>query len=250
MSVPNDPAPSVAEFETTSWSLIISARASREDLERLLKTYWSPVYAFLRRKGKGPHDAADLTQEFLSRVVLQRDLIGKADPSRGRFRTFLLTAVRNFLIDEHRRENSSRAAPGGDKRLISAFVPDDERVLNLADPRGEDDPAAAFDRQWATTALHLTFERVREECQANGLDPHWQAFETNVAGPAISGSEPLALDQLAKRIGAESPEQASSMIQTVKRRFRRTLRRVVAETVDTTEELEEELALLLRFLEG
>ncbi len=250
MSGPDEPAPSVAEFDTTSWSLIVRAQSSSEDLDKLLRIYWSPVYAFLRRKGKGPHDAADLTQEFLSRVVLQRDLIGKADPSRGRFRTFLLTAVRNFLIDEHRRENSRRAAPGGDKHKIQPFVPEDERVLSLANPKGEDDPATAFDRQWATTVLHLTFERVRKECLESGLEPHWQAFETNIAGPAISSTEAIPLDELARRIGAEGPEQVSSMIQTVKRRFRRRLRHVVAETVDAPEDLEEEMTLLLRFLES
>ena len=92
-----------SRFQTTSWTLIVRARASRADLQELLSVYWSPVYAYLRRSGVDPHDAADLTQGFLSEVVLDRGFVERADPERGRFRSFLLSALSKFVIDEHRR---------------------------------------------------------------------------------------------------------------------------------------------------
>src|SRR5689334_18689682 len=102
-----------AWFHTTTWGLVLSARADPGALELLLRAYWSPVYAFIRHKGYSQHDAADLTQEFLSEVVLGRNLLVKADPARGRFRAFVKSALRNFLIDQHRRAGSQRAAPKG-----------------------------------------------------------------------------------------------------------------------------------------
>src|SRR6185503_3885334 len=151
-----------AWFHTTSWGLVIGARADAGDLELLLRAYWSPVYAFIRRKGYSPHDAADLTQEFLSDVLVGRDLIGKADPSRGRFRAFLKSALRNFLIDQHRRADSRRAMP---RQGITSI---NTSPALAAHDAGADDPAGAFDRQWAAAVLALTVERLEATCRQEG----------------------------------------------------------------------------------
>ena len=105
---------------------LAASKASREDLEELLRRYWSPVYAFLRRRGWSRAEAEDLTQEFLADVVLQRDLIGRADRERGRFRTFLLAALRHFAIDARRRR-AAREPPGG-----TALLPEDPEEIRAA----------------------------------------------------------------------------------------------------------------------
>ncbi len=231
-----------AWFHTTSWALVISAREDRADLEILLRAYWSPVYAFIRRKGFGQHDAADLTQEFLADVLVGRDLIGKADPSRGRFRSFLKTALRNYLIDHRRKTGSRKSSPSAPTTLTEHA----ELAAAGEGGGGEDsDPSSrAFDRQWAATILALTIERVESSCRQEGLDQQWSAFRINVLGPLTRKVRPMSMESLASVVGATSAEQVSNMLQTVKRRFRRTLRQVVSETVADPELVDEELANL------
>jgi len=232
-----------AWFHTTSWALVISARADRGDLELLLRAYWSPVYAFIRKKGFGPHDAADLTQEFLADVLVGRDLIGKADQARGRFRSFLKTALRNFLIDHRRKAGSRKASP----EFGLMQVEDAGQMADDGSQPAADEPSNAFDRQWAAAVLALAIERVESSCKQEGLDQQWTAFRINVLGPLTKKTRPLTMENLAETVGATGPEQVSNMIQTVKRRFRRTLRQVVAETVNDPEQVEDELANLRTF---
>ena len=223
-----DPGQTAASFHTTSWALVIGARGDRATLERLLRAYWSPVYGFIRRQGYGSHDASDLTQEFLSQVVIGRDLIGKADPERGRFRSFLKQSLRNYLVDHHRSRRS---------RGVGAVSVDESLNESPADTS-----ASAFDRDWAAAVIELALQRTEEGCRQDGLDGHWVAFSANVVGPTIRKTNPLPLDELARRIGAADATQASNMLQTVKRRFRRMLREVVAETVADPSHIEQELA--------
>ncbi len=227
-----------AWFHTTSWGLVVGARHDAGDLECLLRAYWSPVYAYVRAKGYGPHDAADLTQEFLSEIVLGRNLISKADPSRGRFRAFLKSALRNFLVDQHRKETTARAAPK-DGHFVG-----DGAGLASHEPSASDASGSAFDRQWAAAVLALTIERVEAACAQEGLRDHWKAFSIAVLGPVRGRVRPVSMDDLAQRVGADSPARVSNMVQTIKRRFRRTLRQVIAETVESPEDVERELGEL------
>lgn len=231
-----------SRFQTTSWTLIVRARASRADLQELLSVYWSPVYAYLRRSGHDPHDAADLTQGFLSEVVLDRGFVERADPSRGRFRSFLLSALSKFVIDEHRREF------GREGKRPKMLIPSDPEALAQAEPNILADPAQAFERQWAATVLDIALQRLEEACHRDGLAPHWQVFEARVVHPALSGAEPASIDSLVTSFDARGPEEVSSMLHTVKRKFRQVLRDAVAETVDDTADLELELGELRRFL--
>jgi RNA polymerase sigma-70 factor (ECF subfamily) len=213
-----------AWFHTTTWGLVLSARADPGALELLLRAYWSPVYAFIRHKGYSQHDAADLTQEFLSEVILGRNLLVKADPARGRFRAFVKSALRNFLVDQHRRAGTQRAAPKGGMSDTDLDV--------IGDADASDPSSRAFDRQWAAAVLAITIERVEAACRQEGM-------MGKVKSPPM--------EELAARIGATSPAQVSNMIQTVKRRFRRTLRDVVTETVTDSAEAEAELLSLQHF---
>jgi DNA-directed RNA polymerase specialized sigma24 family protein len=241
-----------AWFPTTSWALVLSARGSRADLEVLLRAYWSPVYAFIRAKGFSHHDASDMTQEFLAEVLVGRDLIAKADPMRGRFRSFLKSALRNFLIDQHRRASAKRAAPSTPISSVDAGPEAiDPASIDQGTARGRrsagGDPATAFDRQWAAAVLALTIERTEAACKQDGMEQQWAAFRAVILAPLSSRVKSPPMDELAERLGAASPAQVSNMIQTVKRRFRRTLQQVVAETVTDPNDIESELAALQRF---
>jgi RNA polymerase sigma-70 factor (ECF subfamily) len=242
-----DPNQTAAEFQTTHWSLVYGARGDRTGLEHLLRQYWSPVYAFIRRQGYGGHDASDLTQEFLSQVVIGRDIVGKADPSRGRFRSFLKQSLRNFLIDQHRTHRHSRGAPLGPNRQAAVSLPDGHAESSEA-ASVPDELSREFDREWAATIVQITLQRLEDAARQEGLNSHWEAFRTNILGPTLWRTEALDMTELAKRVGAADAAQVSNMIQTMKRRFRRTLREVVGETVATPEQVEQELAELRNYV--
>ncbi len=229
-------------FRTTNWTMIVRARSSPADLEQLLKTYWSPVYAYLKRKVRDRHDAEDLTQEFLYEVLLNRDLIGQADKSRGKFRTFLRTALDRFVIDEYRRQH------GRHGQREATFVPDDSDLLERIQPHDSEDPARAFDRQWAATVLSIALDRVMESCEQKGMKSHWSAFDARVMCPILHGTERASSESLATAVGVRGPEEISSMLHTVKRKLRSAVREVVADSLDDPADLESELANLNKFL--
>lgn len=222
--------------------MIVRARSQPADLETLLGQYWSPVYAFLRRKGHRPDDAADLTQGFLSEVVLDRDLIGRADPGRGRFRAYLIAALKRFVIDEHRRQR------GRDGTRPATFLPDDPSALEAAEPSEADDPMRAFDRQWATAVLNNALVRVEEVCRSDGMERQWRAFDLRVLRPLKQGCAPAPMEEMLEMLGESQPQVVYSMIQTIKRRLQRQMREVVADTVEGDDQIEAELAELRRFL--
>lgn len=231
-----------AHFETTSWTLVLSARQSPAALGALLELYWSPVYAYLRRSGYGRDDAAELTQDFIAEVMLRRDLIGRADPSQGRFRSFLKTSLRNFIVDQRR----SRAARDG----AHAPVALGEAALQAAEPGADADPADAYDRQWAKAVLTIALERVRSDCGRERLEAHWIAFERRVLVPGAQGGAPPSLESLAEEMGLGSADRVASMIFTVKRKLRSAIRQAVAETVSTPHDLDAEVAAVRRALCG
>jgi RNA polymerase sigma-70 factor (ECF subfamily) len=246
-----DPAANTAaSFQSTIWSLVLGARGDRAHLEHLLRSYWSPVYAFIRRQGYAGHDASDLTQEFLTQVVLGRDLIGRADPTRGRFRSFLKQALRNFLIDQHRLNKAHKGGPSHQPvgKIPATFSLDDQATPRDgfarpgASPDPDPDADRVFDREWAAAVIELALNRLEEGCLADGMDSHWMAFNVNVLGPTLRRTSPLPLADLAKLVGATDDTQASNMLQTIKRRFRRILRDTVAETVGDPVQVEAELA--------
>jgi DNA-directed RNA polymerase specialized sigma24 family protein len=234
-----DTTASASRFQTTSWTLILRARTSRQELERFIGAYWRPVYAYLRRKGKSREDAADLTQGFVAKVI-EDDLVGQANPDRGRFRSFLLKSLDHFVIDERRREYGR----DGDRPVV---VPEDPDVLRAAEPRSGEDPAVAFDRQWATTVLEIVVDRLRAACESEGLQRHWRVFEDQVLRKA-RGNKPAPVEELIEALGARDRDEIYSMLNSVKRKFRQILRDVVAETVDDSAMLDVELADLRRFL--
>lgn len=232
---------SESRFRTTQWSLLLAAaRSDPSALESILTQYWGPIYAYIRRCGRSRDDAADLTQEFIAQVVLDRDLLAHADPARGRFRTLLKAGVRNFLVDQHRRSTARARGPGAP--ILGSPALDD------IEPPADTDPSDAFDRQWAATLLSITLDRVHDDCESCGQSLHWEAFLQAVINPALGHTHPTSLDALAQELHAGDATHLSSMIQTVRRKFRRALRAAIEETLADPAEADAELSALRTFL--
>jgi DNA-directed RNA polymerase specialized sigma24 family protein len=228
-------------FRTTRWSLILDAAEDPASLDELLRMYWGPIYSYIRRTGCQRDEAADLAQEFVTQRIIAGTLLNTADPERGRFRTLVKAALKNFLIDQDRRRRAHRRSPAG-AAIVRGLALDD------IEPRDEDDPGAAFDRQWATTLLSSALAGVKAACEAEGQHQHWRAFERSVVHPAIGRLSPIPLAELALEMDEPSADRVSSMIQTVRRRFRRTLRSLIEDTVADPTMAEDEAEVLRAFL--
>ena len=218
-----DKMQSGAAFASTNWSMVLLAHDDPGAMDRLMRQYLAPIYAYVRRTGRTPDQAADLTQDFVATVVLERALIQKADPERGRFRAFVKSALSHFLIDEHRRATA---------RFRAAVTPALPGLrLDDFEPDAAADPTTAFDRQWAGTLLAVALARVEADCRECGQGAHWDAFCAVVIDPTVRQTSAPKLTDIATRLGLSEPGQVSSMIQTVRRKFRRMLRKAVEDTV-------------------
>lgn len=235
-------------FLTTHWSLIEQAQQN-EDKDRaliglLLQRYWKPVYCYLRRRGHDNEQAKDLTQGFFHEVVLNRDLIGRVDPSKGRFRTLLLHALRQYLADEKRKETARKRIPRD--RLVSLEIIEaevlPESVLTLG-------PEQAFDYAWKTELLERVLSEIEDRYLTGQKETHWCVFRDRILTPTLEDSQAPSLAQLCERYGIPTEVQASNMLTTVKRHFQNVLREHVRQTVLTGEAAEEELREIFRFLE-
>jgi DNA-directed RNA polymerase specialized sigma24 family protein len=241
------PDSSAASFRTTRWSLVLRAQGSGQELDELLRLYWRPVYAWLRRKGRTRDEAADLTQSFVCDVVLSRDLLGRADQGKGRFRSYLLASLSRFIIDDHRRRTTEARSPGAP--IVSLSTPElSQAALDAAEPAPSEDPAHAFDRQWAATVISLALARFESRCRAEGLDDQHTAFMLKVVAPAMRGGAGPSLEALASELGLKDWTKAGSAIQTAKRRFRREIERVVGETLEDPRDLPDELSAIRQAL--
>jgi len=156
-------------FHTTRWTLVRCAAqgendpASAQALAALCGAYWYPVYAFIRRSGKGPHDAEDLTQGFFARL-LKSEILADADPGKGKLRNFLLTCVRRYLADQHGRAMAEKRGAG----VLVSFSPDWAEQTYATEPADELTPDRLFQRRWALTVLEHSFELLGKEYTAAG----------------------------------------------------------------------------------
>lgn len=238
-----DSRDSAAHFVTTNWQLVFQAGEGGDELADLLRMYWAPIYAFLRRRGYERDVAGDLTQDFIAEVVLRRDLVNRARQNRGRFRTFILTALRNYVID------TSRSRQAKANRALR-FMPHEELDQILEEHYDGHDPAEVFDRRWATSVMENTLRRLEVDCIAAGLEKHWQAYELWVVGPAKGRERPASLDAVAEAVGAESGREVSILLHAVKRRFVRTFRQVVGQTLSNPQDIDAEIMAIKRILQS
>ncbi|MCF7976213.1 MAG: hypothetical protein K9N55_20510 [Phycisphaerae bacterium] len=234
-------------FPATSWSLIQDIQAE-DDRQRaliglLLETYWKPIFCYLRHKGYDTDAAEDLTQDFLCDIVLERNLIGRADIEKGSFRTFLLHTLKQYLIDKNRRNKAQKRIP--DIKLVSLETVDSSTLSrSLAQTTAED----AYHFAWIKTLLEEVASSVKVACYRQGMKIHWDLFWEHILQPIFSGS-PASLPHLCEKHGIENTKKVSNMIVTVKRRFRHMLMQHVQNTVASDEEASEELDYFTHFLQ-
>ena len=223
-------------FATTRWSLVTAARDpvdpdSRQALADLCGLYWYPVYAYVRRHGHDHHRAQDLTQGFFTRLLEKHDLAA-ADRSRGRFRSFLLTACQHYLANQHDRDMAKKRG-GGEAHLSLDFGDAASRFAR--EPADSDTPERAFDRRWALELLARTVEELRTEYAESGRSKLFDALKGHLTGGADVSHAELA-EQLGITVGA-----VKVAVHRLRQRYRDRLRTVIAETVAGPDAVDEEI---------
>jgi RNA polymerase sigma factor (sigma-70 family) len=224
-------------FSTTHWSLLARA-ADKADplspaaLETLCRRYWFPLYAFVRREGHGEHDAQDLTQAFFAQV-LEKNGLNDLDPRRGRFRSYLLAALKHFLSNA--RDFAKAAKRGGGKTILSLDF-DQAEARYALDSASFLTPEKVFHRRWALETLQAVLRRLREEWIALGKREFFAAVEDWITGdePARTHAEVAA--QLHMTEGA-----VKTAVHRLRRRYRELLREEIAETVADPSSVDEEI---------
>ena len=233
-----------SRFMTTHWSLVLAAgRAAdargREALAKLCQVYWYPLYAFVRRQGHGPHDAQDLTQEFFLRL-LEKDYLGNVDRSKGKFRSFLLAALRHFLSKEWARAKTLKR--GGGHALVSfdALSAEDRYRRER-----EDDvtPEKLFERRWALTLLDQVLTRLREEYERTGRGSLFEQLQGCLTGD----SDALPYAELAARLNM-TQGAVKVAVHRLRQRYRGVLRDEIAQTVADPAEIDDEIRQLFSAL--
>lgn len=230
-------------FMTTRWSVVVRAAApveeSRAALETLCKAYWFPIYAYARKQGCNAEDAEDVTQDFLAEIS-HSQFLPRADPARGRFRGYLLDAVRKRIINL--RAKASTIKRGGRQVIVSLDEPTGEEQYRQVDDPALD-PAEAYERSWVLTMLQRVRTRLREEETARGKIAEFDLLE-----PFLSHApEDDEYRDIAARLGIARNSVAVA-IHRLGKRYRDLLRHEVAQTVDDPSEIDEELAYLVKVL--
>jgi len=224
-------------FATTHWTVVLAAgrghtaQADRA-LEELCRTYWFPLYAYVRRRGHTKEDAEDLTQAFFARF-LEKNFLEGLSAERGRFRAFLLASLKHFLANEW--DKTQRQKRGGQAPHLSLDWQTADTQFQLA-ATAEPSPDKAFDREWAVALLAKVIARLCAECEAEGSGRQFaelKAFLTAGKGTLshAAAAKSLGLDEGAVRVA----------VHRLRRRYRDLLREQVAQTVPTAADLEEEL---------
>ena len=236
------PGPAGGRFATTRWTVVNAAGRQSDPLAEgalaeLCQIYWPPLYSYLRRHGHDCDEAQDLTQGFFARLLERQDLQA-ADPARGRFRGFLLTALKRYVINEHERTASVRR--GGRYVPISLDFEVAESTYAL-ERRGDDTPERVFDRKWATIALDRALMRLREECQQAGKSTMADALLPYLTD---SGELPAYRAVAAKLELSEGAVKVA--VHRLRQRFGAILRLEISETVLGSDEVDDEMHELIR----
>jgi RNA polymerase sigma-70 factor (ECF subfamily) len=226
-----------AWFVTTHWSVVLSAqdsrgRGAREALESLCRDYWFPLYSYARRTGHAPPEAEDLTQGFFARL-LEKDYLKAAAQDKGRFRTFLLVALKRFMANEWDRQHAQKR--GGFAPMVSI---DQELAESrfAAEPAHNLSPDLLFDRQWAVTLLERTMTQLRTEYAATGRAHLFECLCNCITKD--ESAPPYA--EIANRL--HLTEAAVKMaVHRLRGRYREILQHEIAQTVSTPEEIEGEI---------
>lgn len=244
-----------AAFASTHWSLVqrcgedgsrdVPGR-SRTALEALCRAYWPPLYAFVRRRGHAAAEAQDLVQGFFAHLLASR-AYERADPARGKFRTFLLGALKNFLANAHDHDRALKR--GGDRSFVPLeenFVEAEAAVLATEDGAGPGGPDDVFEQRWAAALLTHAWATLRAEADAGGRGELLDALRPYVAGGT---APPPPQEEMAALLGMPHATFRTH-VRRLRERFRQALRAEVARTLPAGGDVDEELRHLRRALTG
>jgi RNA polymerase sigma factor (sigma-70 family) len=237
---------SPGRFPTTHWSRVVAAGEqpdspqAREALAALCNAYWYPLYAYIRRRGHNAEQAQDLTQDFFA-YVLERELLAKADPDRGRFRSFLLAVFARHLANQLDRANAQKR--GGGRPALSIDARDAEGRY-AREPAHELTPERIFDRSWALTLLGRVFDQLRREYDDAGRAAVFEELRTVLTRGPESGSHATIAGRLGISEGA-----VRVAVHRLRRRYGVLLRQEIAATVDDPGEIDDEIRSLFAALE-
>ena len=214
-------------FNTTHWSVVLQAGGNdspqaADALATLCRAYWFPLYAYVRRQGHTVEDAQDFTQAFFARL-LERKSFQLADRNRGRFRTFLLTSLKYFLINEWRKGNCDKR--GGGQQIISLDAEATETRFQ-AEPADNRTPDKAFERQWAMAVLNRVLDQLQAEFAATGRGPLFEELKSSLTGEENENS----YAEIGRRLGM-TEGNLKVMVHRLRRRYREVLRKEICMTV-------------------
>jgi len=229
-------------FEGTRWSLV--ARAADDDTEvaghalsELCAIYWYPLYAFVRRYGCNHHAAEDLTQGLFLRLIDNKGL-ARADPKRGKFRTFLMSSMKNFMANERARAAAKKR--GGNAPHFSIDMARAEGRYDC-EPTNSVTPEVLYERTWALTVLQATLDDLRTEYGSRNRIEVFEALHDHI----VTGSRPPPHAETAKRLGM-TEGNVKVAVHRMRRRFGELLRAQVAETVESEDDIDAEIRYLLK----
>jgi RNA polymerase sigma-70 factor (ECF subfamily) len=242
------PSPPAAawRFASTHWSVVLAAGGgpsteAQEALATLCRVYWYPLYVYARRRLANAEDAQELTQEFFSQF-LEKNYLQAADPERGKFRSFLLTAFQRFL--SRQRERASAQKRGGGRMGMPLDFQAGERRYSL-EPADPNTPETIFQRRWALTLLEQTLARLRQELARAGKEALFERLKGTLTGddrqePYARVAEELSMSEQAVKVA----------VHRLRRRYQELLREEIGQTVARTEEIEDELRDLFTAVRG
>ena len=226
-------------FATTQWQLVLDcceadSPVAEAALAELCKIYWRPIYFYIRRRGYGVEDAEDLTQDFFAHI-LSKQWLDRADPKRGKFRAFLLTSLKRFLIDANERAKTQKR--GGSV----AFIPFHEVTAELqyiADEGNQPSPEATFDAHWAASVVREALRRLGERYESEGKESTFRALK-----PFLAGEVGMSTNQLASSLGLAA-SAVKTLLYRMRQRYGELLRDEVAKTLTDPNDVDAEISYL------
>lgn len=235
-----------ASFQTTHWTLILragqseSAESAQKALSDFCEAYWSPLYAFLRHRGYSSADAQDLAQAFFAHL-LEQNTLSRADPEKGRLRTFLLGSLQNFLANEHDRAQALKR--GGGRQILSfdAYLAEAEAAMLAA---ADLDDVSCYDLTWASNIVTRAWQHLRDVFVAEGKADWLDELKPFVTGGSTA---PPKQEDVAARLGVPVATLRTSLSR-LRERYRDSLRAEVASTVSDPSDVDDELNYLYRIL--
>lgn len=210
---------------------------SSQALEKLCQDYWPPVYAWIRRRGQSHEEAEDLTQEFFA-SLLHYDSLASVDRARGRFRSFMLASLKNFLLNQHKRATAQKR--GGGKQIVSMDATPEWQWEQLAEER-EANPEEAYDRHWVKTLLNRVVNRLRNEFESVGQGERFQVLKMYL----LAGEASLPYAEAAETLNS-SESAVKSAIYKLRQRYREMIRSEVAQTLSDPTQVDDEIRHLMR----